>query len=32
MFRAVRRLSSGAVSVFAASRLHTHVATGRSQV
>ena len=32
MFRAVRRSSSGALTVFAASGLHTHVVTGRSQV
>jgi hypothetical protein len=32
MFRAVRRSSSGALTVFAASGLHTPVATGRSQV
>jgi len=32
MFRAARRLSSGAPTVFAASGLHTHVVTGRSQV
>jgi len=32
MFRAVRRLSSGAPTVFALSGLHTHVVTGRSQV
>ena len=32
MFRAVRRSSSGAPTVFAASGLHTHVVTGRSQV
>ena len=32
MFRAVRRSSSGALTVFAASDLHTNVATGRSQV
>jgi hypothetical protein len=31
MFRAVRRLSSGALTVFAASGLHMHVVTGRSQ-
>ena len=31
MFRAVRRSSSGALTVFAASGLHTHVVTGRSQ-
>jgi len=32
MFRAVRRSSSGDLTVFAASGLHTHVVTGRSQV
>jgi len=32
MFRAVYRSSSGALAVFAASGLHTHVVTGRSQV
>jgi len=32
MFRAVCRSSSGAPTVFAASCLHTHVVTGRSQV
>ena len=32
MFRAVRRSSSGALTVFAASGLHAHVVTGRSQV
>ena len=32
MFRAVRRSSSGAPTVFAASGLHTPVVTGRSQV
>jgi len=32
MFRAVRRSSSGALTVFAASGLHTHVVTGRSQI
>jgi hypothetical protein len=32
MFRAVRRSLSGALTVFAASGLHTHVVTGRSQV
>jgi len=32
MFRAVYRSSLGAVTVFAASGLHTHVVTGRSQV
>jgi len=31
MFRTVRRSSSGALIVFAASGLHTHVVTGRSQ-
>jgi hypothetical protein len=31
MFRAVRRLSSGVLTVFAASGLHTHVVTGRTQ-
>ena len=31
MFRAVHRSSSGALTVFAASGLHTHVVTGRSQ-
>ena len=31
MFRAVYRSSSGALTVFAASGLHTHVVTGRSQ-
>jgi hypothetical protein len=31
MFRAVRRSSSGDLTVFAASGLHTPVATGRSQ-
>jgi hypothetical protein len=31
MFRAVRRSSSGVLTVFAASGLHTHVVTGRSQ-
>jgi len=30
MFRAVHRLSSGALTVFAASGLHMHVVTGRS--
>jgi len=30
MFRAVYRLSSGALTVFAASGLHMHVVTGRS--
>ena len=32
MFRAAYRSSSGAITVFAASGLHTHVVTGRSQV
>jgi hypothetical protein len=32
MFQAVNRSSSGALTVFAASGLHTHVVTGRSQV
>jgi len=32
MSRAVRRSSSGALTVFAASGLHTHVVTGGSQV
>jgi hypothetical protein len=32
MFRAVRRSSSGALTVFAASGLHTQVVTRRSQV
>ena len=32
MFRAACRSSSGALTVFAASGLHTHVVTGRSQV
>jgi hypothetical protein len=32
MFRAAHRSSSGALTVFAASGLHTHVMTGRSQV
>jgi hypothetical protein len=32
MFRAVHRSSSGALTVFAASGLHTHVVTGHSQV
>jgi len=32
MFRAAYRSSSGALTVFAVSGLHTHVATGRSQV
>jgi hypothetical protein len=32
MFRAAHRSSSGALTVFAASCLHTHVVTGRSQV
>jgi len=31
MFRAAHRSSSGALTVFAASSLHTHVVTGRSQ-
>ena len=31
MFRSAYRSSSGAVTVFAASGLHTHVATGRSR-
>ena len=31
MFRAAYRPSSGALTVFAASGLHTHVVTGRSQ-
>jgi len=31
MFRAVHRSSSGALTVFAASGLHKHVVTGRSQ-
>jgi len=31
MFRAVHRSSSGALTVFSASGLHTHVLTGRSQ-
>jgi hypothetical protein len=31
MFRAVRRSSSGALTIFAASGIHTHVVTGRSQ-
>jgi hypothetical protein len=31
MFRAVRRSSSGDLTVFAASGLHMHVVTGRSQ-
>jgi len=31
-FRAAYRSSSGALNVFAASGLHTHVVTGRSQV
>jgi len=31
MFRAVRRSSSGTLTVFAVSGLHTHVVTGRSQ-
>ena len=32
MFRAAYRSSSGALTVFAASGLHTHVVTGRSHV
>jgi len=32
MFRAACRSSSGALTVFAASGLRTHVVTGRSQV
>ena len=32
MFRAAYRSSSGALTVFAAAGLHTHVVTGRSQV
>ena len=32
MFRAVPRSSSGALTVFAASGLHTHVVTGRNKV
>jgi len=32
MFRAAYRLSSGALTVFAASGLYTHVVTGRIQV
>jgi len=32
MFRAAYRSSSGAITVFAASGLHTHVVTGRSRV
>jgi len=32
MFRAACRSSSGALTVFAASGLHKHVVTGRSQV
>ena len=32
MFRGAYRSSSGALTVFAASGLHTHVVTGRSQV
>jgi hypothetical protein len=32
VFRAAYRSSSGALTVFAASGLHTHVATGRSHV
>jgi len=31
MFRAAYRSSSGALTVFAASGLHTHVVNGRSQ-
>ena len=31
MFRATYRSSSGALTVFAVSGLHTHVVTGRSQ-
>jgi hypothetical protein len=31
MFRAAHRSSSGALTVFAASGLYTHVVTGRSQ-
>jgi hypothetical protein len=31
MFRAAHRSSLGALTVFAASGLHTHVVTGRSQ-
>ena len=32
MFRAAYRSTSGGLTVFAASGLHTHVMTGRSQV
>ena len=32
MFRAAYRSSSGALTVFAASGLHKHLVTGRSQV
>jgi hypothetical protein len=32
MFRAANRSSSGALTLFAASGLYTHVVTGRSQV
>jgi len=32
MFRAAHRSSSGALTVFAGSGLHTHVVTGHSQV
>jgi hypothetical protein len=32
MFRAAYRLSSGALTVFAASGLYTHVVTGRCHV
>ena len=32
MFRAAYHSSSGALTVFAASGLHTHMVTGRSQV
>jgi hypothetical protein len=32
MFRAAHHSSSGALTVFAASGLYTHVVTGRSQV
>jgi hypothetical protein len=32
MFQAANRSSSGALTVFAASDLHKHVVTGRSQV
>jgi hypothetical protein len=32
MFRAAHRSSSGALTVFAPSGLHTHMVTGRSQV